>query len=388
MKMIATSLFVLLTAMLLSGGLLFGQPAGGADQPIFPLPGSHPSPTNGRDFVPASQPVALPPIIIPQHPSPNNGRDFIAPATQPSNVPLVVTNADGGTVIVAHVGQVIKIKLENTHKGAGWEPLWGGRLKSLTQIKPELAKLTDPKFKACIDVGLNDFIPADKDDPMGVASTVGTYIWAFTATAAGEDKLDYFCITPGGPFAVQRLRSAKVAEFSVTVKVEAAATQPDISKFITDLSSEDGQVKVAATKAIFALGKDALDPLAKAGAKQISPFRPDLTCSMCSLASNITRRIDMVYSLLEGLKPNPVSARKGYELDGFGISVEKDCTQEDVAKIGERHGFTIDENYSSPSGTPSCYVQLKPGKNLADVLKAVLSEEPKVISVNLIYFVS
>jgi hypothetical protein len=31
-------------------------------------------------------------------------------------------------------------------------------------------------------------------------------------------------------------------------------------------------------------------------------------------------------------------------------------------------------------------VQLKPGKNLADVLKAILSEELKVISVNLNYF--
>jgi hypothetical protein len=37
---------------------------------------------------------------------------------------------------------------------------------------------------------------------------------------------------------------------------------------------------------------------------------------------------------------------------------------------------------------PQCIVNLKRGKNLANVLKAILLEEPKVISANLIYFVS
>jgi hypothetical protein len=161
-----------------------------------------------------------------------------------------------------------------------------------------------------------------------------------------------------------------------TAPTRPAATQPDIATLIADLSSEDGTVKVAATKAIFALGKDALEPLKKAGAKQVSPF-----------GTIGSRRIDVVFSLLGGLKPNPVGGRAGYKTDSFGLHVEWGCgcTQENVVKMGERHGFVISGDYRADS-TPTCYVKLKPGKNLADVLKAVLSEEPQIISVSLSYF--
>lgn len=157
----------------------------------------------------------------------------------------------------------------------------------------------------------------------------------------------------------------------------ATTTMPDVEKLITDLScAEDGLVRAVATKAILALGKDALAPMAKAGAKQISPF-----------GTISTRRIDMIYSLLDGLKPNPTGGRAGYKMDGFGLRVEWGCgcTVEDVTRMGERHGFTINGTFDAAT-TPSCYVKLKAGKNLADVLKAGLSEEPQVISVNLNYF--
>jgi len=47
---------LMLMAMLLSSGRLFGQAAGG-DPSTFPMPGRHPSPNNGRDFSP---PATLP----------------------------------------------------------------------------------------------------------------------------------------------------------------------------------------------------------------------------------------------------------------------------------------------------------------------------------------
>ena len=157
---------------------------------------------------------------------------------------------------------------------------------------------------------------------------------------------------------------------------QPASAPADIARLIADLSSEDGPVKVAATKAIFALGRDALEPLAKAGAKQVSAF-----------GTVGSRRIDMIYSLLDGLKPNPAGARAGYKTDSFGLQVEWGCgcTKEDVVKMGERHGFVIRGDYRADA-TPTCYVKLKPGKDLADVLKAVLSEEPQIISVNLDYY--
>jgi hypothetical protein len=158
------------------------------------------------------------------------------------------------------------------------------------------------------------------------------------------------------------------------------ATQPDVARLIAALSSDNGATRASATKAIFAMGKDALEPLAKAGAKQVAP--------MGTIAST---RIDVVYSLLDGLKPTPPRARAGYAANGFGLTVEKGCTSADVAAMGRKHGFAMDKNNDGTDkfdadGFPQCYVQLSGDRKLADVLTAVLSEEPKVITVNLNYF--
>ena len=95
----------------------------------------------------------------------------------------------------------------------------------------------------------------------------------------------------------------------------------------------------------------------------------------------------MVYSLLDGLKPNPPGGRAGYTKDGFGLRVGAGCALEDVKKMGGKHGFEVQGQFT-PDGVPNCYVKLKAGKALADVLKAVLTGEPKVVSVNLNYFES
>jgi len=145
-------------------------------------------------------------------------------------------------------------------------------------------------------------------------------------------------------------------------------------KWVADLSSNDGQERVGATKAAFDLGERALPALRAAGAKQISPSGP--------LA---TGRIDMVYSLIEGLRPNPPHARAGYSANGFGLHVEKKVTREEVVGLGEKHGFKLSSEFRTDS-SPSCYVQITSGKSLAEVIRAILLGESRVISVNLNYF--
>ena len=147
---------------------------------------------------------------------------------------------------------------------------------------------------------------------------------------------------------------------------------PDAAMLIPYLSSDDGKMRAGATWELFALGKDALVPLEKAGAKQISPF-----------GTIDTRRIDMVYSLIAGLKPVAPGAKAGFTFESFGLRVTKDCTADDLAKMGREYNFTLSGEFR-PDAVPSCYVQLKAGV-LAKVLKAILSNEPKVISVNLNY---
>jgi hypothetical protein len=92
-----------------------------------------------------------------------------------------------------------------------------------------------------------------------------------------------------------------------------------------------------------------------------------------------------VYSLLAGLVQDNV-AKEGYRTDMFLLKVEKDCTVEDVAKIGERCGFTIKPQNGLIEGRCAAFPQA--GKDFAGMLKATLCEEPKVVCVELTYFVA
>lgn len=140
-----------------------------------------------------------------------------------------------------------------------------------------------------------------------------------------------------------------------------------VDKLVADLQGEDGMKRVAAPKELFQRGKDVLEGLKKAGAKQITPSG--------TIAS---RRLDVVYSLIEGLSPG------NYVRNSFGLWVEKGTTQEEVLQMGKRHGFTLEGTFR-PDGVPNAYVWLNQGKVLADVLRGVLASEPKVVSVNLNY---
>jgi hypothetical protein len=155
----------------------------------------------------------------------------------------------------------------------------------------------------------------------------------------------------------------------------AVATPDQVRQWIANVSADDGRKRMAATQALFKLGPDAIEPLKRAGAMQISP-----------LGTIATRRLDMIYSLVVGLELSPPGGRAGYTTNGFGLHADKDCTLEEVTKLGEKYGFDIDGPFQ-PDGQPACYVDLKPGKNLVEVLKAILSNEPRVVTVNLNYFV-
>ena len=164
---------------------------------------------------------------------------------------------------------------------------------------------------------------------------------------------------------------------SVTTPVPPPATAlapADIPQWIADLSAADAPKRLAATQALFQLGPAALEPLRQAGAQQISPF-----------GTTATRRLDMIYSLLAGLEANPAGGHAGYTADSFGLHVENGCTAEEITKLGDKYGFTISGSFQ-PAGRPACYVKLNRGKNLAEVLEAILSDEPRVISANLNYF--
>jgi hypothetical protein len=149
-----------------------------------------------------------------------------------------------------------------------------------------------------------------------------------------------------------------------------------LEALIADLSSADGAKRVAATAELFRRGKAVLPELKKAGAKQVAPVGATI---------DGTRRLDMVYSVLEGFPPNPPKARAGYRTDTFGLHVEKGTTPEDVQKMCRDYGCTLAGKFN-PESRPSCYLQIGQGKSLEEVIRQLLCHEPKVTTINLNYF--
>jgi hypothetical protein len=155
-----------------------------------------------------------------------------------------------------------------------------------------------------------------------------------------------------------------------------AAQKMSIERLINDLASGDGGKRTAASAEIFRRGKDVLPDLKKAGAKQVAPVGGTV---------DGTRRVDMVYSVLEGFPPNPPKARAGYRSDTFGLHVEKGTTADDIQKICQKYQCTLVGKFSTES-RPSCYLKIGPGPALEAVIQQILSAEPKVTTINLNYF--
>jgi RNA polymerase sigma-70 factor (ECF subfamily) len=170
--------------------------------------------------------------------------------------------------------------------------------------------------------------------------------------------------------------TTEAVEFEIVPPPKTAADlmMAPLDTVIAQLDAADGTVRVAATQEIFRRGKEVLPLLKKAGATQVAPFGGTIT----------TRRLDMIYSLLEGLPPSPPAPAAGYQEDAFGLHVTPDTTQAAAVAMGEKHGFLLQTKLSLDAN-PSCYCTIKPGKTLAAVLRDLLTSEPSVTTVNLNY---
>jgi RNA polymerase sigma factor (sigma-70 family) len=153
-----------------------------------------------------------------------------------------------------------------------------------------------------------------------------------------------------------------------------AAAPRSIDVLIAELESADGATRLAATRDLFARGKAVLPALEKAGARPIAP-----------VGTIQPRRLDVIYSLLKGLPSNPPMARAGYRTDSFGLHFDLLGAQQDAARLGALFGFSLTGTWGKFS-RPNCYVNLDKGKSLAEVMHAVLTSEPRVITVSLNYF--
>jgi hypothetical protein len=166
-----------------------------------------------------------------------------------------------------------------------------------------------------------------------------------------------------------------------TIIKEEKKQKEDVRKMaaenlIADLGSLDGNKRVAATTELFRRGNKVLPLLKKAGARQVAPLGATI---------DGTKRLDMVYSVIEGFPPNPPNARAGYRTNAFGLHVEKGTTAEDIQKICQKHKCTLVGKFNAAL-RPSCYLQIGSGQSLEGVIRQILSTESKVTTINLNYF--
>jgi RNA polymerase sigma factor (sigma-70 family) len=188
----------------------------------------------------------------------------------------------------------------------------------------------------------------------------------------GRYTVQYFYEETGGATWHGRLPS-NVAAFEVVARAKGIENVW-VEELVADLASADGKRRAAATAEVFRRGRHLLPALRKAGAKQIAPTG----------GTTSTRRLDMVYSLLKGLPPNDPGARPGYHTTSFGLHLVDGSTAEEVEAMGKKYGFSPFAA-PSPGAAPQCYARVPEGA-LPTVLRRLLSEEPKVITVNLNYF--
>jgi hypothetical protein len=142
-----------------------------------------------------------------------------------------------------------------------------------------------------------------------------------------------------------------------------------LAAWIADLASPDGDKRVAATRKILSLGQDALPELQKAGGKPIVP----------SHSRKHPSRLDAVYSLLKGLpanKPWPL-----YKSDCLYLFLAPGWTKPELFALGKRVEFRV--LICERPGWPDAEVQVSK-RTIAEVMKAVLVTDPKVVSVNLV----
>jgi hypothetical protein len=144
----------------------------------------------------------------------------------------------------------------------------------------------------------------------------------------------------------------------------------NLAQWIADLASEDGNKRVAATRTILSLGKDVLPALKKAGGKRIVP----------SHRKENPPRLDAVYSVLKGLpdnKPWPL-----YKTDCLYLYLVRGWTRAELFALDKRVGFRV--LICERPGWPDAEVQVQGKRTIAEVMKADLITEPKVVSVNVV----
>ncbi len=122
---------------------------------------------------------------------------------------LAITERDNGKTLDATVGQAIEVQLRGGEAATGWEAgaVEGDAVQRQGAQPGEVNVSATPAFIAT---------------PGATDKSIGTYIFRYKAVKAGQAKLRFVYVMPGGPFPIRRSATRLAKDLAVTVKVAAA----------------------------------------------------------------------------------------------------------------------------------------------------------------------
>lgn len=181
---------------------------------------------------------------------------------------------------------------------------------------------------------------------------------------------------------------AGIVLFGVTSMLLAAPLPPEVpvgdslehipfKRLLADLESPSGKIRLAATRELFRRNDRVQADLKEAGARNlfVNRFAPKVT------------RLDMVFSLIEGADPTQPAGLRGRQ---FMLYVEEGVTDDDVARMGRRHGF-VASAIARPADALTelrgctCSVTAKDPVAVERAVYHLLVDEPHVVTAGMVF---
>jgi hypothetical protein len=198
----------------------------------------------------------------------------------------------------------------------------------------------------------------------------------------------------GQVFWVNKATTADVAIEVVTpVKPDRDLSKVSVEDLARDLSSEDGARRVLASRELLRRRKysqDILKDLEKAGAKEVLPIVSPTE------KQPMTRRLDLVYSLIRGLPRVDPKSQMGIRMNRFTLRLDKGVTRAEFDRMERQYKFGLHsekQDMFRPDAATVCDVVITeewepaartPSEKLEQAVEEILTTEPRVETISLI----
>jgi RNA polymerase sigma-70 factor (ECF subfamily) len=210
-------------------------------------------------------------------------------------------------------------------------------------------------------------------------------------TQADFVKASKFQPEAGQVFWVNKAMTADVAIEVVTpVKPDSDLSKVSVEDLARELTSQDGARRVLASRELLRRGTDILKDLEKAGAKEVLPIVSPTE------KQPMSRRLDLVYSLIRGLPQVDPKSQMGIRMNRITLRLAKGVTRAEFDRMERQYKFGLHverQDMFRPDAATVCDVVLteewepaaRPAtEKLEHTVEEILTTEPRVETIDLI----